>query len=108
MFKDIFGESPQTKILDFLADMPDFDYTITELANKSNVSKPTIYKILPSLLKKKLLIETRMMGNSHLYALNIKNPIVKMILKLDFEIASKIAELEDNKQIKDIGHILVT
>ena len=37
MFKDIFGNSPQTKILDFLADYPRFDYYITEMAEKANV-----------------------------------------------------------------------
>ena len=41
MFKDIFGSSPQTKILDFLADHPDYDYSISEIAKQAQVSRPT-------------------------------------------------------------------
>jgi len=29
MFKEIFGNSPQTKILDFLADHPNYDYNVS-------------------------------------------------------------------------------
>ena len=58
MFKDIFGDSPQTKILDFLADHPEFDYSISEIAKNSHVSRPTVYKIKDILLKKELIIKT--------------------------------------------------
>lgn len=105
MFKDVFGNSPHTRILDFLADYPRLDYNITELAKKSGVSKPTAYKVIEELLKKKLVIKTREMGNIKLYKLNTENPVVKSILKLDFEIAAMVAELEDSKQVKDAASI---
>jgi len=38
MFKDVFGNSPQTKILDFLADHQDYDYSISEISKNSQVS----------------------------------------------------------------------
>ena len=98
MFKDIFGNNPQTKILDFLADYPRFDYTISELAQKSGVSRPTVYKIINTLLEKDLIVKTRDIGNSSLYQLNTENKLVQVMLKFDFEIASKTAEL--NAQTK--------
>ena len=52
MFKDIFGNSPQTKILDFLADHPNYDYNISDISKNSEVSRPTVYKIIEILLKK--------------------------------------------------------
>lgn len=92
MFKDIFGNNPQTKILDFLADYPRFDYSITEIAQKAQVSRPTVYKIIKSLQEKKLIIKTREQGTSSLYQLNTENTLVQVILKFDFEIASNVAE----------------
>jgi len=100
MFKDIFGDSPQTKILDFLADHPDFDYSISEIAKNSQVSRPTVYKIKDILLKKGLIIQTREQGGSPLYKLNIENKIVQVILKFDFEIAKKLADIESQESIK--------
>lgn len=100
MFKDIFGNSPQTKILDFLADHPDFDYSISEIAKNSQVSRPTVYKIKDILLKKELIIKTREQGGSPLYKLNIENKIVQVILKFDFEIAKKLADVESQESVK--------
>lgn len=107
MFKDIFGDSPQTKILDFLADHPDFDYSISEIAKNSQVSRPTVYKIKDILLKKGLIIQTREQGGSPLYKLNIENKIVQLILKFDFEIAKKLADIESQESVKKYTPTLV-
>ena len=106
MFKDIFGNNPQTKILDFLADYPRFDYSITEIAEKAEVSRPTVYKIIKILVDKKLAIKTRDQGNSSLYQLNTENKLVQVILKFDFEIASKLAEIEMKESVKQFKPIL--
>jgi predicted DNA-binding protein YlxM (UPF0122 family) len=108
MFKDIFGNNSQTKILDFLADYPRFDYSITEIAEKAEVSRPTVYKIIETLVHKKLVTKTRDQGNSSLYQLNTANDLVQIILKFDFEIASKIAEIEMRKSVKQYKPILTT
>ena len=106
MFKDIFGDSPQTKVLDFLADHPEFDYSISEIAKKSHVSRPTVYKIKDILLKKELIIQTREQGGSPLYKLNIENKIVQVILKFDFEIAKKLADIESQESVKNYSRTL--
>ncbi|NVM38034.1 MAG: winged helix-turn-helix transcriptional regulator [Candidatus Lokiarchaeota archaeon] len=106
MFKDIFGDSPQTKILDFLADHPDYDYSISEIAKQAQVSRPTVYKVKDILLKKKLIIQTREQGNSPLYKLNLDNKLVQVILKFDFEIAKRIADVESQESVKKYTHTL--
>ena len=107
MFKDIFGSSPQTKILDFLADHPDYDYSISEIAKQAQVSRPTVYKVKDILLKKRLIIQTREQGNSPLYKLNIDNKLVQVILKFDFEIAKRIADIESQEAVKKYTPALV-
>ena len=100
MFKDIFGDNPQTKILDFLADYPRFDYSITEISDKAGVSRPTVYKVLKLLSQKKLVIKTREQGNSSLYQLNLENRLVQLMLKFDFELAERVAEIESQDSVK--------
>ena len=108
MFKEIFGNSPQTKILDFLADHPNYDYNVSDISKHSGVSRPTVYKILEILLKKNLIIKTRESGNSSLYQLNMENKLVKIILKFDFELASQIAEMESKVTVKKYEHVLTS
>lgn len=100
MFKDVFGGSPQTKILDFLADHPKYDYSVSEIAEKADVSRPTVYKVIEILLPKKLIVKTRTLGRSSLYQLNLKNELVQIMLKFDFEIAKKFADLTDGGLVK--------
>jgi len=108
MFKDIFGNSPQTKILDFLADHPNYDYNVSDISKKSDVSRPTVYKIIEILLKKKLIVKTRESGNSSLYQLNMENKLVKVILKFDFELASQIIEMESKATVKKYEPVLTS
>jgi DNA-binding transcriptional ArsR family regulator len=103
---DIFGDNPQTKILDFLADQPRYDYNISDIAEKSNVSRPTVYKVIKNLLAKKLVIKTRDIGNSPMFKLNTENKLVRIILKFDFEIAKQYADLEDKKAVKSYAPAL--
>ncbi|MBU1941287.1 MAG: winged helix-turn-helix domain-containing protein [Candidatus Thermoplasmatota archaeon] len=106
MFKDIFGNSPQTKILDFLADHPNYDYNVSDISKKSEVSRPTVYKTIELFLEKKLIIKTRESGNSSLYKLNMENKLVQLILKFDFELSRQIAEMESKPTIKKYETIL--
>ncbi len=100
MFKDIFGGSPETKILDFLADNPDRDYSISEIAKHAQTSRPTVYKMKDLFLKKGLMVQTRNQGNSQMFKLNIDNPLVQLILKFDFEIAESIECFISQESVK--------
>jgi len=94
MFTEVFGNSPQTKILDFLADYPDYDYSVSEIAKRARVSRPTVYQVIAVLLQKKLIVKTREHGPSSLYKINTDSMLVRKMLKFDFEIAKMVADLE--------------
>lgn len=106
MFKDIFGDNPTTKILDFLANHIEFDYTITDIAKYSEVSKPTVYKVIDTLLKKNLIIITREIGNSSMYKLNTGNPLVKKLLYLELQIGKHLADIESDKSFQKYEPVL--
>ncbi|MCA1812989.1 MAG: winged helix-turn-helix domain-containing protein [Halobacteriales archaeon] len=81
-FTAIFEGSPHARVLDFLAEHAQFDYNISELAKHSGVARPTVYKVVADFLKKGLLVETRKVGNSQLYQLNLDSEVVRQLLEV--------------------------
>jgi len=107
MFKDIFGESTKTIVLDFLANNLNYDYSISEIAKNSHFSRPTVYKTIDILLKKGLIIQTREHGKSLLYKLNNENNLVNMILEIDSETNKKVENREVLELVKKYSPDLV-
>lgn len=72
-------------MLDFLGDHPTSDYPITELAEKSGISRPTIYEELPELEETGLVKQARKVGQSRLFKLNTDHPVVREVLTSDIQ-----------------------
>lgn len=98
VFIETFGDSPLIKVLDFFLMYPDFDYSKSQVAKESGISRITMEKIWNELIKKDIIIKTRESGNAVLYKLNNRNPKVRILMKLDFELSS--AALEQEKPLK--------
>ncbi|MBI4392655.1 MAG: helix-turn-helix transcriptional regulator [Euryarchaeota archaeon] len=84
-FAEMFGESPRNRLLDFLGDHPSMDYPITELAEATGISRPTIYADLSELLAQGLVVETRVLGRSRLFKLNTDHAVVREVLVADID-----------------------
>jgi len=85
MFKDIFGNSPEAIILDFLADHLNYDYTISDISKNTGIGSSTVHKIIRTFLEKKLVIKTRKSNVLTFYRLNLDNELVQAMLRFDFE-----------------------
>ena len=90
---EVFGNNPIMKVLDFLITFQAFDYPLTEIAKNSEVSYSTLQTFWDKLEKNNIVIKTRRVGKSNLYKLNTKNPAVKQLIKLDWNLI-KGAEIE--------------
>ena len=77
IFLQIFGESPVLKVLAFLIVNEDFDYSMTDVANLSNVGYSTLKLFWNNLEVNKIVINTRTVGKAKMYRLNLDNPVVK-------------------------------
>tara|TARA_Y100000310_G_C20439216_1_gene695237 strand:+ start:82 stop:426 length:345 start_codon:yes stop_codon:yes gene_type:complete len=86
IFAEVFGKSPLIKVLDFLITYQLFDYPLTEIAKKSGVSYSTMQTFWDRLEKNNIVIKTRRVGKSDLFKLNTKNPAVKQLIKLDWNL----------------------
>ena len=87
VFIDTFGNYPLIKVLDFFLTYPNYDYSKTQVAKEVGISRITIEKIWKSLIKNEMIVKTRTMGNAELYRLNKENPRVKVLMKIDMELA---------------------
>ncbi len=83
-FTDVFGTSPRVKLLDFLADHIDFDYTISQLHEFSGISRPTLYDLLEELIEEGMVLRTRTVGDSAFFKLDTDSPKVVALLSADF------------------------
>ena len=86
VFVEVFGSNPIIKVLDFLITFQLFDYPMTEIAKNSGVSYSTLQTLWPGLENNRIVIKTRRVGKSDLYKLNIKNPAVMQLIKLDWNL----------------------
>ena len=86
IFMEYFGTSPIIKVLDFLIEGKDFDYSMTEIAKKSGVGWSSFSRVWKKLLNKKIIVQTRTIGNARLFKLDTKNPAVQKLVKLDWEL----------------------
>ncbi len=94
IFLEIFGDTPKLRVLDFLIDNHMFDYPMTEIARESNVSYNSLKVFFENFIKSEILIKTRKVGKSDYYKLNLDNPFIKNLIKLDWILTKKQAKKE--------------
>mgnify|MGYP001566117267 CR=1 FL=1 len=86
IFVEYFGSSPYIKVLDFLIEGQEFDYSMTEAARGTGVGWSAFTRIWRQLFDKEIILKTREIGNAKLFKLNKKNPFVQKLIKLDCEL----------------------
>lgn len=96
IFAEYLGSSPYIKVLDFLIQGQEFDYSMTEVARGAEVGWSAFARIWRGLLSKEIIIPTREIGNAKLFKLNKKNLFVEKLIKFDLE----LTKLETDKLLK--------
>ena len=81
-FVEFVGDTPAMRLLDFLITGRDFDYTLTDLANKADMSWSTLHRIFPRFVEQKIVVHVRDVGRAQLYKLNLHSPIVKKLVEV--------------------------
>ena len=99
MFTEIFGDSPQVKVLDLLITQDDMEYTKKEIAECADVGRSTLYTFWDTLERYGIVKKTRRIGNTWLYRINTESPAVKALQEFQLKVVDLIVEEEtaDNK-----------
>jgi len=83
VFINTFGDTPKIRVLDFLLENEIFDYSKSDIAKHSEISRATLDTFWGSLLKLGIIIENRRIGRAVLFKLNIENPMAEKLMELD-------------------------
>ena len=94
-----FGDTPQLRVLDFLIGNHFFDFPMTEMARESNVSYNSIVTFFNDFVKSGILIKTRKVGKSDYYKMNLENPFVMDLIRLDWSLTKRNVLGETKKQL---------
>ena len=96
-FLDYVGDNPRMRVLQYLIEGRDFDYTLTDLLN-AGVSWGTLNVLVPKLAELGILVKTRKIGRATLYKINQSNFAAKQLMELyDKLILMKLNELGEEK-----------
>lgn len=100
--QDLFQTHAVVKILDHLTLYPEFEYTRTDIAKETGISRRTLYQVWPILEKFDLVKVTKSSGMIKFFKLNTENPISKHLIeladKISFFEADKIAGLDSTTE----------
>ena len=100
MLLEVIGDTVVNRIVDFLIEGRGLDYTKKDIADGCEISRPTLYKVLPLLTKAGVVRPTRTLGKVQLYTLNEDSEKVKVLLKLEEILLKKSFEEVGTGKIK--------
>ncbi len=98
MFHEIFGDSPQVKVIDLLITQDDLEYTKKEIAECAEVGRSTLYTFWDTLERYEIVKKTRRIGNTWLYKINSDSPAVKALKEFQLRIVDIIVEEETKEE----------
>lgn len=99
MLLETIGDTIENRIVDFLIGGINLDYAKTDIADNCEISRPTLYKVFPKLLKEGIIRPTRKIGIIQLYSINKENERVKALLKLEEYLLKKSFEEVEEKYL---------
>lgn len=72
-------QNSYARVLDFLILNQKFDYSFSDIANLAHVTPRTLQRVLPVLLKERLVSPTRKSGKAQMYELNKNSRSAQML-----------------------------
>lgn len=86
LFRQSLGDTPKIRVLEFLIEGRELDYSISDIAEGAEIGRTTLFRIWEDLIKSGIIVPTRQIGNAKLFKLNRNNLFVKKIVELFDEV----------------------
>jgi len=99
IFRETLGDSPVIRVLDFLLEGRGLDYSLSDIAENSNIGWTTLHRIWYKMLKSGLVVPTREIGRAKLFKLNEENPAVKELIKFYDTLLYQLTEKHLSKKV---------
>ncbi len=82
LFTKVVGSTAKTRVLEFLIEGRELDYSLSDIAEGANIGRTTLFRIWSDFEKLKLVKQTRTIGNAKLFKLNKDNLFIKSLISL--------------------------
>ena len=82
IFTKAVGNTPKIKVLEFLIEGRELDYSISDIAEGAGIGRTTLFRIWNDFVELGIVKHTRDIGNARLYKLNLSNPFVNKMADL--------------------------
>lgn len=82
IFCDLFGYSPETKILELLLEGRELEYTLNDIIKSANVNRKRAYQILNFYAKKGIIQKSKQIKHLNFYKINTQRDDIKLLEKL--------------------------
>jgi hypothetical protein len=82
LFRELFGDTPKIRVLEYLLEGRELDHSIGDIAEGACINRVTLFRMWDEIMKSKIIVHTRDIGNAKLYKLNMTNPYVKILVDL--------------------------
>jgi len=93
LFRRTLGDTPKIRVLEFFIEGRELDYSLSDIAEGAEIGRVTLFRIFDDLLKNKIVVPTRRIGNAKLFKLNINNIFVKKLVELFDEVIFRKREI---------------
>ncbi|MBU1204754.1 MAG: hypothetical protein KJ968_01305 [Nanoarchaeota archaeon] len=80
-FCKIYGKSLRNKVLEFILELGELDFAVSDILEEINISKPKLYQIIKELEEENIIKKSREVSGTQLFILNKKDEKVKLLIK---------------------------
>ncbi len=87
LLSDLFSSHAVAQMVDFFLDHKEFDYSPSEIAQKTGLSLKTIIREIPNLERFQLVKKSRKIGKTTMYILNTGLTAIQILEKFVLEIS---------------------
>ena len=92
------GEMPLFRVIDFLLDNKGMDFTKSDIAQGSEISRASLFNYWKALEQYGIVKVTRRFGKTKLYTLDSKSMVTKRIIELEKTLISEALEKNCKKE----------
>ncbi len=102
MLSDIFEDSVMVRVFDWLLEMPNTEFSKSDVAKQVESTFPSIKPVFDLLEKLEIIKKTKTVGRTQLYVLNEDSKLFMVLSRFDLLLASKLIEVEESgsKKVK--------
>lgn len=102
ILSNIFASRAVAQILDFFLDHKEFDYSPSEIAQKTNLSFRTVSREIPNLERNQLIYHNRKIGKTNMYRLNTDFQAVILLEKFVLQMVQLLRNSQSETAIETI------